>query len=63
LIALAFAADPTLTRMESTNGTLEFRQVFGITADELAEMKRTSTALVLDRIRSANPLLVTDPAR
>jgi hypothetical protein len=63
LTAVAFTLDGTLPRVASPNGTLEFRQLVGVTADELAEMRSTSTNAVLDRLKTDNPLLVTDPSR
>lgn len=63
LVALAVLLDPTLPSTTSDNGAFEFRQLFGITAEELAEMRATSTDAVLDRLRGNNPLLVTDPSR
>lgn len=63
LVAIAFALDPALPRIDSANGRLEFRQLVGITREELEEMRQSSTAVVLDRIRVSNPLLITDPGR
>ena len=63
LVALAFTHDRSLAPIETTNGRVEFRQAVGITAEELAEMRATSTDAVLARLAADNPLLVTDPAR
>lgn len=63
LTALAFADDPELGTIQTPNGELAFLGVVGITPDELAEMKTTTTATVLDRMRASNPLLVVDPLR
>jgi hypothetical protein len=63
LTAFAVTLDATLPPTTSPNGAVEFRQLVGITAAELAEMKATSTAAVLDRFRQTDPLLITDPAR
>ncbi|WP_158647392.1 suppressor of fused domain protein [Actinoplanes sp. ATCC 53533] len=60
LTALAFAEDPQLPRIESPLGRALFLTVVGITADELARMKATSTDQVLAEL---SPLLITDPAR
>jgi len=60
LTALAFAEDPRLPRIESPLGRALFLTVVGITADELARMKATSTDQVLAAL---SPLLITDPAR
>jgi hypothetical protein len=61
LTALAFAAGPELGPIQTPNGEVTFLAPVGITPDDLAEMKATTTAAVLDRIRASNPLLVTDP--
>lgn len=63
LVAVAFALDTELPTLASTNGRLEFRQLVGITGKELDEMKRSTTASVLERFRQSNPLLITDPSR
>jgi hypothetical protein len=60
LTAVAFTRDPELPSTQSSNGVFEFRQLVGITAAELAEMRNSSTDAVLDRLRAANRLLVTD---
>jgi hypothetical protein len=61
--ALAFTLDPQLQTMDTPNGRLDFLQVVGITATELAEMQISSTDDVLGRFAMSDPLLVTDPAR
>ena len=63
LTALAFTFDPRLPGTRSLNGSFEFRQMVGITDDELLEMRSKSTETVLERLRRTNMLLVTDPAR
>jgi len=60
LTALAFAEDPQLPRIESPLGRALFLTVVGITGDELARMKATSTDQVLADL---SPFLITDPAR
>jgi hypothetical protein len=62
LTALAFAADPELAAIQTPNGETTFLTVLGITSDELAEMKASTTAMILDQMRVSNPLLVTDPS-
>lgn len=47
LTAVAFAADPELGTINTPNGSVQFLTVVGVTAEELARMKATSTALVL----------------
>jgi Suppressor of fused protein (SUFU) len=63
LTAVAFTQDPGLAPVATPNGSVGFRQVVGITADELALMRATSTGEVLDRLRAVDPWLVTDPSR
>jgi hypothetical protein len=63
LTAVAFTADPQLPPIKTPNGSVDFLQVVGITADELERMQRSSTAEVLESLASHNPDLVTDPAR
>ncbi|MEU5884039.1 suppressor of fused domain protein [Spirillospora sp. NPDC047279] len=63
LTVLAFTLDPQLPPLATPNGRVEFLQLVGVTAGELARMKETSTAEVLAELASGNPLLVTDPAR
>jgi len=63
LTAFAVLPDPELVPMTTPNGSFEFRQLVGITADELTEMRATSTEAVLNRLRRASPKLVTDPRR
>lgn len=63
LEVLAFVVDPEAGTIDTPNGAVEFRQVVGVTRDELAEMQATSTAAVLDRLAVGNPRLATDPSR
>jgi len=63
LTAVAFDDDPQLAAIDTPHGRLEFLTVFGITQHEYAAMRRSTTMTVLDRIRPANPLLVTDRGR
>ncbi|MBR7829323.1 suppressor of fused domain protein [Actinospica sp. MGRD01-02] len=64
LTALAITRDTELPELiDSPNGAFALLQVVGITADELARMKDTSTAAVLEDLAEGNPLLITDPAR
>jgi hypothetical protein len=58
--AAAFAADPQLGAVDTPNGRVEFLQVVGLTADEHEACGDWSTGGVLDVLRAANPLLVTD---
>jgi hypothetical protein len=63
LTALAFATDPEFDAIDTPQGRVEFLTVFGITGDELAQMKATSTDAVLSQLRQQSPTLVTDPSR
>ncbi len=63
LTCIAFTDDPELGTIETPNGSVTFLAVVGITPDELARMKASTTASVLGAMKPANPLLVTDPAR
>lgn len=63
LTALAFANDPQLAAVATPHGAVRFLTVVGITADELARMKATSTAEVLTELSATSPLLITDPHR
>lgn len=63
LTALAFANDPQLAAIDTPHGAMRFLTVIGITADELARMKETSTAHVLAELAAGSPLLITDPHR
>ena len=63
LTAVAFADDPQLGATASPHGRIGFLTVVGITQQEYAAMRRSTTMTVLDRIRAANPLLVTDRRR
>lgn len=64
LTALAIARDPQLPDpIHSVNGSFRLLQIVGVTADELALMKSSSTAEVLEQLATSNALLVTDPSR
>jgi hypothetical protein len=63
LTAVAFATDPELGTISTPHGTVQFLTVVGITADELARMKATSTAHVLADLTATSPLLITDTSR
>lgn len=64
LTALAITLDPQLPDpVPSPNGAFAMLQIVGITAEELARMKTSSTDEVLEELAADNPLLVTDPLR
>jgi hypothetical protein len=61
--ALVVVTDPELGVVDTPNGAVEFRQVVGVTANELDFMRAGSGALVLEHLADGNPLLVTDVRR
>ena len=61
--AIAFTTDPQLGTISTPNGSVEFLQIVGLALDEHAACGDWSTQPVLDLLREANPLLVTDLAR
>lgn len=63
LTALAFWTDPVFDMLDTPMGQVVFVTAFGITADELARMKATSTDAVLAELRQQSPTLVTDTSR
>jgi suppressor of fused protein SUFU len=63
LTALAFDTDPQLPAIDTPHGRVRFVTVVGITAEELARMKATSTAQVLGELAAGTPLFVTDVTR
>ena len=63
LTAVAFADDPQLGPVDTPHGAMRFLTVVGITSEELARMKATSTAAVLSELAASSPLLITDPRR
>lgn len=63
LTAVAFATDPELGTISTPHGTVHFLTVVGITGEELAQMKATSTAHVLAGLTATSPLLITDTSR
>jgi len=61
--AAAFTEDPQLGTIQTPNGRVDFVQIVGLTLDEYRAMKDWSTEGVLQALREANPMLVTDLAR
>jgi suppressor of fused len=61
--AVAFTTDPQLGEIQTPNGRLQFLQAVGLTSEELELAKSWGTTRLLDAMREANPLLVTDLAR
>jgi len=62
LTAVAFTLDPQLGSIDTPHGKVDFLLVIGITTDELARMKATTTAAILEDLQRSTAL-VTDPSR
>ncbi|KRG85078.1 MULTISPECIES: suppressor of fused domain protein [Stenotrophomonas] len=60
---LAFVADPQLPAIQTPNGRLDFLQMVGLTDDEMAAVRRWSTAGVLEALAPAMPSWITELAR
>ncbi len=56
--AVCWITDPDLGTIRTIHGELQFVQTVGVSASDLEEMRQTSTAQVVDRLRSTDPLLV-----
>ena len=63
LCALGFAFDPELPAIDTPNGHLAFLQVIGLTMDEDRAAQQWETRQLLDLLRPAMPLWVTDVRR
>lgn len=63
LVGFAVAADPELGPVAGPFGKADFRQVVGLTGDELAICKTWRTGSFLETLRPDLPLLLTDLAR
>jgi suppressor of fused-like protein len=63
LTAVAFCVDRVVTPKAFPFGRYTLLQMVGITAEELAEMKQSSTDIVLDRLAQTDSLLMTNPDR
>jgi Suppressor of fused protein (SUFU) len=66
ITALAFAIDPELGRMETPHGKVDFLQIVGLTGrefDALMEDKGEGVPALLEKLRTGNPMLVTDLQR
>ena len=63
LTVYALTLDPQLGEITTPNGLVAFLQLVGVTGVEKEEMLGSSTAQVLDRLATEDPLLITDPAR
>lgn len=63
MATMAVCVDPVLAPLTTPNGSVAFWQLVGIYPDEVELAKRTSTDAVLDALRRADALLLTDPRR
>lgn len=63
LTALVFAPDPDLGMIETPNGQVQFEQVLGITAGELAAVKTWNTTSFIELLKRDNPMLMSDLSR
>ena len=63
IVALTVVVDPQLDTIETPNGAVQFRQLVGITANELDFLRAGSVDLVLEHLGEGNPLLITDVRR
>lgn len=63
IVAIGFAADGDLRRLEGPNGSVEFILAVGLTADELQAARRWNTTGVIEMMAKSNPRLVTDLRR
>ena len=61
--ALTVVADPQLGTIDTPNGAVQFRQLVGVTANELDFLRSGSVELVLEHVADGNPLLITDVRR
>jgi len=59
----AFVLDPQLGRLETKNGRLDFLQIVGLCTNEYELVKQWNCASLMNFLRDASPLLITDLAR
>jgi len=62
---ILFTLDPTLKKMETENGKVEFLQIFGVTTSEYQNIveKKTDRREFISEELNKNPLLITDVER
>ena len=62
---IIFPLDPTLKKMETENGKVEFLQIFGLTTSEYQNIieKKTDRREFISEELNKNPLLITDVER
>ncbi|MCB9749835.1 MAG: suppressor of fused domain protein [Myxococcales bacterium] len=63
LTGVAIVPDPTLGKIETPFGSLLFLQLVGVTAAELAAMKKLDYEKVVEMLAELAPRGITDPAR
>jgi hypothetical protein len=63
ITAICFAQDPDLPGIVTPNGSLEFLQIVGLTADELVAVKAWHTDPFLELLAERAPKMVTDTER
>ncbi|GAB6011049.1 suppressor of fused domain protein [Viscerimonas tarda] len=67
IVGLVFVLDPELGKIDTPHGELSFLQMAGITSKELDRLKANPTTdevkKLVDEMRVANPLLITDLLR
>ncbi|MCE7872286.1 suppressor of fused domain protein [bacterium CPR1] len=63
LEALLFIEDPQLGAIDTPHGKMCFLQMVGVTDAEVEGTRGGKTGELVDRLRSADPLLVTDLSR
>ena len=62
---ILFTLDPTLKKIETENGKVEFLQIFGVTTSEYQNIveKKTDRREFISEELNKNPLLITDVER
>jgi hypothetical protein len=67
ITGVVFALDPELGRMDTPHGEVSFLQMVGITTAELARLQadpsKEAVEMLIEELRTGNPLLVTDMER
>ncbi|MGH9288240.1 MAG: hypothetical protein ACRD0V_08130 [Acidimicrobiales bacterium] len=57
--ALAWIEDPQLGPVVGPFGQFQFVETVGMSSELIGEMRKTTTARVLNLMRASNPLLIT----
>ncbi|MCB1049635.1 MAG: suppressor of fused domain protein [Acidobacteria bacterium] len=65
ITGLAFVIDPELGEIDTPHGSVQFLQMYGITDNELKELKAGSQNVqsLIEKAKKGNPLLITDLER